>query len=90
MPLPRVICAGYESALGTRYRCLTSTVIQEGERGGELILGTCSACGALQAQVWKDKAHRADRNAERDRRRGRKYGPAGPGCDVFAGFRRSE
>ena len=39
-PAARVICAGYESALGTRFRCLTSTVIREGERGGELVLGT--------------------------------------------------
>lgn len=86
-PAARVICAGYESALGTRFRCLTSTVIREGERGGELVLGTCPRCMALREQAIRDKAMRADRGAERDRRRGKKYGPAGPGCDVFAGFR---
>lgn len=86
-PVPRVICAGYESSLGTRFRCLTSAVIQEGERGGELILGTCPACMRLREQAIRDKALRADRGAERDRRRGRTYGPAGPGCDPFVGFR---
>lgn len=91
-PLPRWLCRGWSPRKGVQYGCyLPGSVMREGEPGGRVVPDCqCSIC-AQQEQAARDKATvRADRNAIRDRQRGRKFGPAPDGQDVFEGMKGDE
>jgi hypothetical protein len=60
-------------------------VTQEGEPGGEIVLGQCPVCGQQERQAQVLRQEREDRALLRGRAKG--FGPAAEGVDVFAGFR---
>ena len=89
MPTPRVLCRGWSPRRGVQYACyLPGRVIQEGEPGGETLDGwQCRICRAQEERVRKAATFRAKRTAEDDRRKGKTFGEAPEGQDVFKGMR---
>ena len=89
MTLQRLICRGWSPRRGVRFACyLPGSVIAPGEPGGEVVEDAqCSMCRQQEQAAWDKAARRGDRNARRDRERGKKYGPAPENVDVFEGMR---
>ena len=81
VPLPRVMCRGWESSTGVHIRCVMP-IIQTGEPGGEERYGLCALCYQNGKRAQDMKWRREGRTLLLNRKRG--YGPATG--DPFAGF----
>ena len=82
VPLPRVLCRGWDASDGKHIRCV-SPVIQTGEPGGEERGGICALCLAHGKRAAERKWQREGRELLLRRKQG--YGPQAG--DPFEGFR---
>ena len=72
VPLPRVLCRGWDASDGKHIRCV-SPVIQTGEPGGEERSGICALCLEFGKRAAERKWRREGRQLLRDR--AKTYGP---------------
>ncbi len=82
-PRARVLCRGWSSSMRVPMSC-ARPVIQQGEPGGEVVLGQCRVCAEQERQAQALRLAREERQVRRNAARG--YGGPAPGEDIFRGF----